>query len=304
MDGGNDASYAEAMHPALGDHTLALPSGRTVGYSVYGDVSGYPVLNCHGGLLSGHDVGPADVDARDLGLLLISPDRPGVSRTDRLEGHGMSAWVRADVAPLLDHLGVGSFAAMGWSEGGQYALAAAFAMADRVSCCAVIAGCPPLDEPDNAAELNGLDRFLTNRSRRSPWAARAWFSAVRAASVHAPGLLVRGAVRGLPSDEARAVVERGTWLAELLGEGARNPSGGVDQYLALSAPWGFAPEEVAVPVRIFQGTADALVPEGWAQQLVRRIPGASVRWFPGEGHFVSLTRRREVLQYIAQTVRS
>ena len=35
---------------------------------------------------------------------------------------------------------------IGWSEGGQYALAASFELAGRVTGCAVIAGCPPLDD--------------------------------------------------------------------------------------------------------------------------------------------------------------
>jgi hypothetical protein len=29
----------------------------------------------------------------------------------------------------------------------------------------------------------------------------------------------------------------------------------------MSAPWRFAPEDVAIPVHIFQGSADARVPE-------------------------------------------
>jgi pimeloyl-ACP methyl ester carboxylesterase len=95
------------------------------------------------------------------------------------------------------------------------------------------------------------------------------------------------------------VTELGGWLPALLGEGARDPRGGVDEYLALCAPWSFAPEDISVPVRIFQGTADTLVPQRWAQQLVRRIPGSSVSWFPGEGHFIGVTRRRAVLEFLA-----
>jgi len=88
----------------LGDQELILRDGRRIGYTLYGDAHGTPVLNCHGGLLSGHDVGPADEDARALGLCLISPDRPGVGRTDRLPGHSLLRWVDADVVPLLEYL--------------------------------------------------------------------------------------------------------------------------------------------------------------------------------------------------------
>jgi pimeloyl-ACP methyl ester carboxylesterase len=287
------------MNEAVGDHLLTLPSGRTIGYAIYGDPDGTTVLNCHGGLVSGHDVQPGDRDARALGLRIVSPDRPGVGRTDRLTGHGMIPWVRADLIALLEHLQVDSFAVMGWSEGGQYALAVAFELNRRVTRCAVVAGCLPLDESANFRELNRLDRALTRLSEKVPFLARSYFALIGILSKLAPHLLVRSAARGLPKTEAEAVIAQGRWLPTILGEGARQPRGGVDEYLAMSAPWGFIPEDVAVPTRIFHGTADQLVPAAWGKQLAGRVPGATVTLYTDEGHFIALTRRREILEYLA-----
>ena len=111
---------------------LTLPGGRRIGYTLYGDTDGAAVVSCHGGLLSGHDAGAADDDARSRGLCVISPDRPGIGRTDRLPGYGLLPWVQADVVPLLEHLGVDEFCVSGWSEGSQYALAVAHALGMRV----------------------------------------------------------------------------------------------------------------------------------------------------------------------------
>jgi pimeloyl-ACP methyl ester carboxylesterase len=291
------------MTRVLGDHVLTLPDGRRLGYTIYGDEGGTPVVNCHGGLVSGHDVGPADVDARALGLCVVSPDRPGVGRTDRLPGYGPLPWVRTDLVPLLDHLDVQECCVMGWSEGGQYALAVAFALGARVARCAVLAGCLPLDDPATFKETNHLDRILIGLSKRAPVVARAYFVLMRVLARHAPKVLLRAAVKNLPARESDAVTERGRWLPALLGEGATNSRGGVDEYLALSAPWGFAPEDVTIPVRIFQGAADALVPEAWGRSLAARIPGATMACYPGEGHFIALTRRRDVLEYLADNVR-
>jgi pimeloyl-ACP methyl ester carboxylesterase len=282
----------------LGDQDLMLRNGRRIGYTLYGDAHGDPVLNCHGGLLSGHDVGPADEDARALGLCLISPDRPGIGRTDRLPGHSLLRWVDTDVVPLLEHLGVDEFRVMGWSEGGQYALAVAYALALRVERCAVVAGCLPLDNSTTLKELNRLDRSLIGLSKHAPVATRAYFAVTRALSRHAPEVLLRAAVKKLPADEATEVTDRGRWLPTLLGEGATNSRGGVDEYLSMSAPWGFAPEDVTIPVHVFQGDADALVPGDWGRELARRIPGCGITCYPDGGHFVALTRRREVLEYL------
>ena len=61
---------------------------------------------------------------------------------------------------------------------------------------------------------------------------------------------------------------------------------------------GFAPENVTASVHVFQGTADTMVPEAWGQALALRIPGAALTLYPGEGHFIALTRRREVLEWL------
>ena len=286
------------MPRVLGDRELMLRDGRRIGYTLYGDAHGTPVLSCHGGLLSGHDVGPADEDARALGLCLISPDRPGVGRTDRLPGHSLLRWVDADVVPLLEHLDVDEFRVMGWSEGGQYALAVAFALEQRVARRAVVAGCLPLDNSTTLKELNRLDRSLIVLSKHAPVATRAYFVVIRALSRHAPKVVLQAAVKKLPADEATEVTDRGRWLPTLLGEGATNPRGGVDEYLSMSAPWGFAPEDVTIPVHIFQGDADALVPGDWGRELARRIPGSGITCYPDGGHFIALTRRREVLEYL------
>jgi pimeloyl-ACP methyl ester carboxylesterase len=287
------------MTLTLGDQVLVLPSGRRVGYRVYGDPSGKVVLNCHGGLVSGHDVAPAAANAGALGLCIVSPDRPGVGRTDRLAPYRMIPWVRTDVVPLLEHLQIDEFSVMGWSEGGQYALAVAVELASRVTRCAVIAGCLPLDDPARFNQLNRLDHTLTMLAKQAPPIARGYFRLVSLLSTSAPSLMTRSAIRGLPRKEADAVRAQGRWMATILGEGARQSRGGVDEYLTMSASWGFAPEDVGVPVRIFQGDADHLVPKAWGEALADRIPGATLTTYPSEGHFIALTRSGEILGYLA-----
>ena len=288
------------MHPTPGDHAMDLRDGRTLGFTIYGDPSGSPVINCHGGLLSGHDVSPADHLARSMGLCIISPDRPGINRTSRLPDHGLLPWVRADLVPLLDYLELGTISVMGWSEGGQYALAASFALAERVTRCAVLAGCPPLDNPETFKELNRLDHALAVLARRTPFAVRTVAAGTRQLARHFPGMLMRSSLRGQPAEEIASVKEQGRWLPTTLGEGAANSEGVVDEYRAFVAPWGFGPEDLSAPVCIYQGTSDPLVPESWGRLLADRISTASLTLFPAEGHFIALTRRRDVLEWLLE----
>ena len=287
------------MDLTCGDHTLTVADGRVLGYSIYGDPAGRPVVNCHGGLVSGHDVSPAHELARALELCVISPDRPGINHTDRLWDYGLLQWVRADLGPLLDHLEAGKIGVMGWSEGGQYALAVAYELGDRVTGCAVIAGCPPLDDPVTFKQLNRLDRAFARLARRAPIVLRCIAMCLRSVAKHAGGPLLRASVRGQPSEEAKAVREQGRWFPKVMAEGIANPRGVVDEYLAFAAPWGFLPEDVTTPVRIYQGTADPLIPEEWGHLLTRRTPNGSLALYPDEGHFIALTRRRDVLEWLA-----
>jgi pimeloyl-ACP methyl ester carboxylesterase len=286
------------MHPTPGDHTLELPDGRTLGFTIYGDPSGEPVINCHGGLLSGHDVSPADDLARSFGVCIISPDRLGINRTSRLVGYGLLPWASADLVPLLDHLELGMISVMGWSEGGQYALAVSFALERRVTKCAVLAGCPPLDNPEAFKQLNRLDHGLAVLARRVPVVVRTVAAGTRQLAKRSPGLLMRTSLRGQPVAEIARVKEEGRWLPSVLGEGAAHAHGVVDEYRAFVAPWGFDPEDLSTSVRIYQGTADPLVPESWGRLLADRIPGASLTLFPAEGHFIALTRRSDVFEWL------
>ena len=59
----------------------------------------------------------------------------------------------------------------------------------------------------------------------------------------------------------------------------------VDEYLAAVAPWGFAPEDLSATIRIFQGTADTLVPEAWGRMLADRTPWRVPHALPGRGPF-------------------
>jgi pimeloyl-ACP methyl ester carboxylesterase len=69
----------------------------------------------------------------------------------------------------------------------------------------------------------------------------------------------------------------------------------------MSAPWGFEPEEIGVPVCVFQGGDDELVPADWGATLADRIPQATLRTYPGEGHFIALTRSDDVLDFLANS---
>ncbi|MGZ4718776.1 MAG: alpha/beta fold hydrolase [Acidimicrobiales bacterium] len=287
---------AHLRHHEATDHVITLTDGRRLGYAAFGDPDGEVIVNCHGGLVSRNDVQPNDADARALGVCVISPDRPGVGLSDRNPGHGQLDWVTGDLTELLDRLGVDRFSVMGWSAGGQYALATAVGRADRGDRAAVIAGCLPIDDPGTFAELDALDRRLVTWSTRRPAVARAYFRASRQLAERAPGRLIRISAGQLEGRDTGSLAALGDWFPHVMAEGVVDVHGAVDDYRAYAAPWGFRPEDVTVPVDLYQGTDDALVPRSWADALHRRIPRSTLTVIDGGGHLIAVSCRRQVME--------
>lgn len=275
-----------AQHRGVDDHVVRLRDGRALGFAQYGRPDGAAVVNAHGGLVGRLDVAAAAPVAERLGVRLISPDRPGIGLSDALPERTMRDWAD-DVADLLDQLGIDRFAAMGWSMGGQYAATLGHAMPARVTRVAIIAGALPLTEPGVFARLPVFDRAYTRLSQRVPWLARQCFRTMAQLARSAPTLNGRLAAWGLGGPDADVLKAEGyEAFSRVSYEGLRRAPGVVDDYRTWMLPWGFTPEDLAVPVDVWSGAEDRLVPADWGRELAQRIPGARHVVRPG-GHFVA-----------------
>jgi len=68
----------------------------------------------------------------------------------------------------------------------------------------------------------------------------------------------------------------------------------------MNRPWGFAPEDLRVPVDVWQGSDDRLVTPKWALELAHRIPAATLHLEPG-GHFLAHLYYREIFDALRCT---
>jgi len=100
-----------------------------------------------------------------------------------------------------------------------------------------------------------------------------------------------------PVDQAVATGEWAEHLAAGIRRGLeRGFDGWVDDDLAFTRPWGFDLETIRVPVHIWQGELDRLVPWAHGPWLAERIPNAQFRLARGHGHFsLGVANRTEIL---------
>src|SRR5512140_2489608 len=92
---------------------LLLPDGRNLSYAEYGDPQGRPLIGFHGMPGSRYFMSILDAPARQAGLRLVAPERPGYGGSSPWRG-GLLDYTR-DVLALADALKFERFAVLGVS---------------------------------------------------------------------------------------------------------------------------------------------------------------------------------------------
>jgi pimeloyl-ACP methyl ester carboxylesterase len=268
------------------EHRLRLRDGRRLACLELGAATGQPVIYHHGFPGSRLEARLAADTAAQLGLRLLAADRPGFGESDFQPGRTLGGWAD-DVGELADRLDLRRSAVSGVSAGGPYALACAARLADRVEAVTLLAPLGLLDWPQARRGMTTLNRvglglaaWLPPLARgvmrlAAPWARRHPQYLLNRLQAAAP--VADRAVLADPTN--RAVL--GATLCEALRQGGR---GAAWELTVLARPWDFALEDVHLPVRIWHGLADTIVPPALVRHLAARLPCSEVRWLAGEGH--------------------
>jgi pimeloyl-ACP methyl ester carboxylesterase len=276
--------------------TLLLRDGRTLAYAQWGADDALPVLYLHGGLGSRLERHRDDETYRTLGVRLITVDRPG---------HGLSSAQKnrtpqdfaEDLDQLLDHLGLGEVATLGYSAGGLYALAFAHRFPARVRVAGIVSGIGIIDRPGGLDGLVPRFQRTYRNAREKPHVARIEMGINVSVFRYIPAV----GFRQLSDRKVTSTPQFQRRFREALLEGARQGAGGFVEDIAVDVgPWGFDPEDVSIPVRWWHGTRDSASPLSHAQHVVERLPDAELTVIDGGGHFMLYTMPEDVLATLAQ----
>jgi pimeloyl-ACP methyl ester carboxylesterase len=276
-------------------HDVRAADGRTLHVLEAGAPDGACLVVHHGTPASGVLFRAEVESARERGLRLVAYDRPGYGGSSPQPGRAV-ADAAADVAAILDALGIARFATYGASGGGPHALACAALLADRCVAALTIAGVAPADAPDldfvaGMGEGNQIE-FGKVREGREALSA---FCREQAAGLLAvrPEQLADALRPHINEVDRRALTgELAEHLTHALQRGLRpGVDGWVDDDLAFMTPWGFDVGAIAVPVAVWQGEEDLMVPPGHAAWLGEHVAGAELAIQAGEGHLTLQVNR-------------
>lgn len=279
-----------------------LVDGRTIMVAEGGDAAGSPVVYFHGTPGSRRDVAFGNEVAASLGVRVVSFDRPGYGRSE-LAPYGL-AGVARDAAAVADRLGLGRFAALGWSGGGPFALAAAAELGDRVTRVGVAGGPAPFQELPGAMDgFSDADRLALSFLPADPARAAEQFRLGNAEM-----LQLMASVRddeqapwidwlwGETDPEVVADPELRRNLVSVLHEGLRQgPMGIAWDNVAWTGPWDVDLAAVRSPVHLWYGARDGMVPPAHGEWLAEHLPGARLVVYPDEGHLVPMRHWPEIV---------
>ena len=305
--------------------SIRLADGRRLAWAEWGPADGTPVVMFQGMPGSSHMCPDVEM-THELGVRLISVDRPGYGESDSKPGRTLLDWAD-DYREVLDTLELGAPPIVGWSSGVAFAMACAVRLTDRVSALALVAGDGPIDDVPGAWDALPPERQrIIENLRADPAAGRLaalergrWYAedpiAILGGEAAAPSARAgesateaaadledadHGSSDPVEIEDPDAAIRRVPigWaaLAGMFRHGARQGAEGwVEDMVATLLPWGFAPADVGRRTTVWYGAKDQVAAQRDSDYLAALIPGARLVIEPNDGHTLPVRHWRAIV---------
>ena len=284
---------------------LEREDGRRLAFQEFGAPGGAPVVLLHG--VPGSRLRGAVLaeSARDRGVRLICPDRPGMGASQLQPGRSVLDFA-ADVAALCEYLGLAQVGLLGVSGGAPYVGASALALGERCCVAGIASGTAPFHAPGVTAEMAPALKAVAFMARRLPRMARRRVEGgMRATYLGDPQKAADAVVRSASLADQRyfdSHPELAAGLAREIREGLQQgPDGVVTEIALMASPWGYALGDVQVRTHLWHGDQDHSAPLPMARYLQEQLPNAILSVFEDEGRMVVHQHAQEILATFAQT---
>lgn len=278
------------MDPARLGQT-ALSDGRNLGWAEWGPEAGTPVLFCPGAATSRFLGFGGDI-VEELGVRLISVDRPGLGASDPAPGRTLTDWAQ-DIEQFARLKELPSLAVVAYSQGAPFGIACA--QSNIVEALAIVCGTDELAHPSFADELAPDIRRIVANIAADPTAAEAFFRGFPGADFMWEMILrMNGSEDLIVYTEPAFERAFRRAMTEAFSQGAAGYA--TDCLLAMSR-WPFDLGAIRVPVDIWYGALDKspVHSPDFGVRLAQRIPSARRHFLPDAGGAMLWTHSRDIL---------
>ncbi len=279
--------------------TITLTDGRTLGFAEYGDANGYPVLYFHGGQESRLSSGFMDDEAKQLGIRIISPDRPGVGLSSVQEARRFLHWGN-DVIELANALGLTSYSVFGLSGGAPHVLATIIADQERIQRASIVAGATPYN-------YKGSLKGMWFPVKLIHWFA-SWKNDKQLRKViqddfnglvKVPEKRIKQFQKYLPKPDRELMTKHPAYGWEFI-EGSKESyrmgiDGVVQEWRLYVSDWQMDLATINFPIDLWYGAEDKMAPPQRGEYYHRCLPKARLRVESNEGHFSLIRNHLKII---------
>jgi len=277
--------------------------GTRLAFHEYGDLKGRPIFFYHGTGSHLHGMLLHKPGLR-YGFRIIAPDRPGVAQSDFRAGWTILEYAR-DMADLADHLGIGSFGAIGISGAGPTLMASAFTIPDRLHCVVDLACAMPVyGAPEMTKHLGAMDCFYAKLGTRLPLTLfRIPFSflGIMQTIMKNPKSFAKMFDASLcAADKELFKLPDFQYLfmrdfQELFRHGSKGPAYDAQ---TVYKQWGFNLSDIKIHIEVFQGSSDKFIPPKFSEYLANNAKNVRLNLIEGQGHFYHLAYGYQMLKKV------
>jgi pimeloyl-ACP methyl ester carboxylesterase len=258
---------------------LRVEEERDVAYAIHGPhpFDGFTTFFMHGS--PGCRIGPLPrgFALHRLGVRVVSFDRPGYGRSDRLTDRSVADTAR-DVEMLADHLGIEEFGVTGRSGGVAHALGTAALLGDRVQNAACLVGIAPPDTAfDRFAGMVSKNIELYEKAKQNVDMLALEYEGIAQKVAKNPYSFLDAFLWEQMSKEDQAVFHLWPPLRDLHANAyyealvPQNGAGWVDDTLAVNKDWGLDLGKVKQPTLFWHGQEDVFSPHSNSTHMANRI---------------------------------
>lgn len=276
---------------------VTLSDGRKLGFVESGPPQGLPIFYFHGFPGSRNEAELLLGDSSASEWRIIAVDRPGMGLSDFQPNRTLKDWPH-DIGELADRLGIGRFSIIGVSGGGPYAAVCAWGLPDRVIGAGIACGVGDLDHHESDFSHGSGSRATLRLLHSFPGLSKPTYAVCGFILKHWPLMMLDSHLPSLPRCERAVLVQPAVRqaLSRSFRESVRQGSaGGAQELKILCNPWSFNLGEIRIPMALWHGELDAIVPVLMGRHVASQIPRCRASFFPDDGHYSLLVNRRAAI---------